>query len=47
MFEFCIRKLDGVYLMKTNASEGEDTTTLAESPMESFRNATNNRRKGR
>lgn len=45
LFEFCIRELDGVYLMRAN--KAEDQTPTAASPMEAFRSATSHRRKGR
>ena len=42
MFEFCIRELDGVYLMRAN--KDDDTPPVASSPMEAFRSATSGRR---
>lgn len=41
MFEFCIRELDEVYLMKANKS---DEAPAPASPMEAFRGATSSRR---
>lgn len=41
-FEFCIRELDGVYLMRANKTE--DAPPEASSPMEAFRSASSHRR---
>lgn len=41
MFEFCIREMDGVYLMRANKSEESPTPG---NPMEAFRSATAARR---
>lgn len=42
MFEFCIREMDGVYLMKSN--KAEDQQTPIASPRDAFRAATSERR---
>lgn len=42
MFEFCIREMDGVYLMKSNKSE--QAPPEAANPQDAFRSATSGRR---
>lgn len=44
MFRFCIRELDGLYLMRQNKTE--DAPPPAGSAMEAFRTATPNRQRG-
>lgn len=41
LFEFCIRRMDEVYLMKSNKTETPEPTT---SPRDAFREATSGRR---
>lgn len=43
LFEFCIRRMDEVYLMKSNKTEETEPTA---SPREAFREATAARRRG-
>lgn len=42
VFEFCIRQMDGVYLMKTNKADQD--APAHESPQDAFRSATSGRR---
>lgn len=46
MFEFCIRRMDEVYLMKANSTEPDQPQEPAVSARDAFRMATQSRRKG-